>query len=291
VSVLLLLFFVCVRTAGRVVDSLPEGGVVVGITSFGEGIYVLRWKGRGEIEVYDVDTCQLQRCLAVPFSRCYTDMTSCGLYRCIYISDAIAESLHKVDLQGQAVTWAIGDEPGGLSVNRAHNVLVTCLRIPRIQEFGSNGDLMREIMLVDTAINPWHAIQLTSGEFVLSHGEAEDPIRRVCKLSSDGGHIIHSHDGAEEGGSRPDTADRYYRIPRHLAVNSNEFVFVADIPSRRVTLLSPSLRYLRDVVTLQQLKWFPYRMFLDVRRRRLYVTDNEFENGRYKSGRVVVFSI
>ena len=76
-----------------------------------------------------------------------------------------------------------------------------------------------------------------------------------------------------------------------MAVDSNEFVFVADIPGRRVTLLSPTLYYVREVVIPEQLKWLPYRISLDTKRRRLYVTDNEFESGQYKSARVVVFSI
>jgi len=39
-----------------------------------------------------------------------------------------------------------------------------------------------------------------------------------------------------------------------------------------------------------KLKWWPLRLHLDVQRRRLYVADNEWKDGKWTSGRVVVFS-
>jgi len=58
-----------------------------------------------------------------------------------------------------------------------------------------------------------------------------------------------------------------------------------------VTLLSPTLDYIRQVVSRDQVKWGPRRLCLDVQRRRLYVTDNEWKDGEYTAGRVVVFSV
>jgi len=62
--------------------------------------------------------------------------------------------------------------------------------------------------------------------------------------------------------------------------------------NRRVTL-SPTLHYVRQVVSIDQLKWLPVRMYLDTQKRFLYVADNEWkvEVGEYTSGRVVVFSV
>jgi len=76
-----------------------------------------------------------------------------------------------------------------------------------------------------------------------------------------------------------------------LAVDDNEFVFVVDHYNRRVTLLSPTLEYKRQVVTYDQFRWRPIRLCLDVQRRCLYVVDNEWKDGKYTAGRVVVFSI
>ena len=59
----------------------------------------------------------------------------------------------------------------------------------------------------------------------------------------------------------------------------------------RVTLLSPTLHYVRQVVSSDQLKWRPRRVYLDVDRKYLYVTDNEVKDGECTAGRVVVFSV
>ena len=82
-------------------------------------------------------------------------------------------------------------------------------------------------------------------------------------------------------------------MPRHLAVDDNEFVFVVDIINRRVTLLSPTFNYIRQVVSRDQLKWNPYRLCLDVKRGRMYVADNRYDENAndFTAGRVVVFSV
>ena len=80
-------------------------------------------------------------------------------------------------------------------------------------------------------------------------------------------------------------------MPAHLSVDNNEFVFVADVFNRRVTLLSPTLNYIRQVVSSDKLKWRPQRLHLDVHRQRLYVVDDECKDGELTSGRVVVFSV
>ena len=248
------------------------------------GLYV-----RHQVEVYDVINYRLQCRLAVPNLRGLTDVTSCEHYRCVYIADHIDECIHRVDAQGApiaATRWAVNDKPVGLSVNAAHNVLVTCREVRKIKEFSSHGGLLRELTLPDDVINPRHAIQTRSGEFIVCHGgDDDDDVHRVCKISADGHNVIQSHGGL----SGSDIGQ--YHGPRHLTVDNNEFVFVADIGNRRVTLLSPTLVYIRQVVSRVDLKWFPSRLCLDVHRRRLYVTDNEWKNYKYIAGRVVVFSV
>jgi len=43
--------------------------------------------------------------------------------------------------------------------------------------------------------NPWYLIQLTTGDFVVCHGDRDDALSRVCMISADGRHIVHSHGG------------------------------------------------------------------------------------------------
>jgi len=276
----------CLCTVGQVVRTLPEGLPVLGITSLAGEIYLLREKGRDEVEVYDVINYRLQRCLTVPYIKGVADMTSCEHYHCVYISDPFIDCIHRLDVQGAATRWPVNDKPLGLSVNAAHSLLVACRRVRKIKEFSSHGNLLRELTLPGDVTTPSHAIQLTTSQFVVCHGGDDDPLNRVCMISADGRHIVHSHGGGQRGS---DTGQ--YRVPIHLAVDNNEFVFVADINNRRVTLLSPTLHYVRQVVSSDKLKGYPLRLYLDVQRRRLYVTDNEYKDGKWTSGRVVVFSV
>jgi len=109
----------------------------------------------------------------------------------------------------------------------------------------------------------------------------------VCMISADGRHIVHSH------GGQPGSDTGQYHMPAHLAVDNDEFVFVVDMYNRRVTLLSPTLRYTRQVVSRDQLKWGPFRVYVDTQKRFLYVADNEWndEDNDWIAGRVVVFSV
>jgi len=267
------------------VYTLAEGEEVLSVTSLGDEVYVLR---RGQymdmttemvevqVEVYDVISYRLQRRLTVPNIRELIDMTSCEHYRCVYMADGGVNYIHRLDVQGAAKRWAVNDRPWSLSVNAAHSVLVTCIVVRKIKEFSSHGDLLRELTLPDDVIYPSHAIQTRSGEFIVCHGGALEAVHRVCKISADGRHIIKSH-----GGQRGSDIGQY-DVPIHLALDNNEFVFVADLINRRVTLLSPTLDYIRQVVSPDDLKGYPNRLCLDIHRRRLYVADR---------GRVVVFSV
>jgi len=194
----------------------------------------------------------------------------------VYISDSWVECIHRLDSQGAATQWPVNDSPDGISVNKAHHVLVVCPSVRKIKEFSTDGQLFRELTLPDDVIDPSHAIQLTSGQFIVCHGGHGDAVHRVCTISADGQETVRAH-----GGQRGSHTG-HYNVPHHLAVDDNEFVFVADYINRRVTLLSPTLGFVRHVVSRDKLKWKPGRLHLDVHRRRLYVADGK---------RVVVFSV
>jgi len=270
---------------GRVVHTLNEGEVVCGVTSLAGEIYVLRDKERDQVEVYDVITYRLRRCLTVPNSRTFEDITSCEHYCCIYISDWRVDSIHRLDAQGAATQWPVNNRPQGLSVNAVHNLLVTCRTARKIKEFTTDGHIVRTVCLPGDVINPWHTVQSRSGQIIVCHGGSDDAVQRVCMISADGRHIVHSHGG--QPGSHADQ----YDAPRHLAVDNDEFVFVVDVFNSRVTLLSPTLHYVRQVVSSDQLKWRPLRVYLDTHKRFLYVVESELKHGEWTTGRVVVFSV
>jgi len=152
-----------------------------------------------------------------------------------------------------------------------------------IKEFITDGQILREVVLPDDVVSPWHSVQLSSGEFIVCHGKSGDPLHRVCLISSDG-HVVKSFGGPKGSSSQE------MNVPIRLAVDKNEFVFVADF-NRRVLLLSPSLTFVRQVVSPEQLSGWPLSVHLDVDRQRLHVADNQYKASKFTAGRVVVFSV
>jgi len=268
---------------GRVIQRLPEGGTIWGMTSHDNHLYMLRRKSSEQVEVYDINSYQLQRCLTVSGLGNAEEILICAHNRCAYISDWEHDSIHRVALFGDAITqWMVNDKPSGLSLSLTHGVLVTCPEVRKIKEFSADGQLLREVVLPDDVVSPWHSVQLSSGEFIVCHGDRDNPVHRVCLVSSDG-HVVKSFGGPK--GSTNQEMD----VPFRLAVDENEFVFVVDVNNRRVLLLSPSLTFVRQVVSRKQLKWLP--VHLHVTRQHLYVADDELKDGKWSGGRVVVFSV
>ena len=270
------------------IQTLPEGDPVWGVTSLDNRLYVLRGnKSSEQIEVYDIDSCRLVRALTVSGfgAKTLTDIVACGHNRCVFISDDSHDSVHRVALSDATVThWPVNDEPSGLSLTYTHGVLVTCWKVRKIKEFSTDGQLLHVLTLPQDVVSPWHAVQLSSGQFIVCHGNPADPLHRVCLIGSDGS-VVKSFGGPEGSGSQQ------MNVPVHMAVDSNEFVFVVDVGNDRVSLLSPQLTYVRDVVSCEQLKGGPVRIHLDSDRGRLYVADSEYKDGKWTAGRVVVVSV
>ena len=102
---------------------------------------------------------------------------------------------------------------------------------------------MREIALQSDIVDPWHGVQLTASQFVVSHG-VFDSLHRVCVVGDDG-KVTRSY-----GGQRGSDVGQL-NCPRHLAVDKDsQFIFVADWLNDRVVLLSPTLEFVRYVSTL-----------------------------------------
>ena len=161
----------------------------------------------------------------------------------------------------------MNDEPHGLSLSLTHGVLVTYSDVRKIKEFSTDGQLLRKVKLPDDVVSPWHSVQLSSGEFVVCHGDRDDPVHRVCLVSS-GGQVVKLFGGSKGSSSQQ------INLPTRLAVDEHGFVFVVDACNRRVLLLSPSLTFVRQVVSREQLTGRPRAVHLDLSRQHLYVADD-----------------
>jgi len=271
---------------GREIQRLPQGRPVVGVTSLDNHLYVLRGgKSSEQVEVYDIDSYCLQRCLTVHGLGNVSDIVACAYNRCAYISDWEHSSIHKIALSGDTITqWPVNDITSGLSLSLTHGVLVTCRHVLKIKEFTTDGQLVREVVMPDDVDTPWHSVRLSSGEFVVCHGVHDDPLHRVCLVSTEG-HVVKSFGGPKGSSSKE------INWPLRLAVDENEFVYVVDVNNRRVLLLSPSLTFVRQVVSRDQFTGQPLRVHVHVNRQHLYVADDVWKDGKCSEGRVVVFSV
>jgi len=265
---------------GPVRHNLAQGDGVWGLTTLNNLIYVLRSKDMEQIAAYGANSYRLQKKFTVPGLRGPYGIVACPHYQCLYVSNHCDSCVHRVALINDAVTnWPVYDSCRGLSVTDTHSVLVMCDEARKIKEFSTDGKLLRQIQLPEDVVSPRHAIQLSSGEFIVCHGRTDDPLHRVCLIDSNG-HVVMSYGGPKGSGTQQ------VDVPVHLAVDRNGFVFVADLNNDRVLLLSPALTFVRVVLSREHLKWSPQRLWLDSDRYRLYVGINELKGYRFLAGRV-----
>ena len=231
-----------------------DGEVVVGVTSVGNELFVLLRRDVDQVAVYSMDDFQLLHHLNVPELKGNNsnDMTSCVQHKRLYMSNNDSDCIHKFHLSSSDVTkWSVPGTPRGLSVTPNCNLLVTCGgQTSKLVELSADsGQCVREIELQADIRNLWHAVQLTTGQFVVCHGDADNPLHRVC-LVDDKGSVTRSY-----GGQRGSDVGQL-NCPCHLALGySGLHVYVADYCNRRVVLLNSMLefvRYVNDELSYQQ---------------------------------------
>jgi DNA-binding beta-propeller fold protein YncE len=204
---------------------LNDDRLVVGLTSVdSRRLFVLRAPSEQTIEVYETTTFKLQQTLNVAGlnDAMNNDLTSCVVNNCLYVSDYKNATIYKIELAGdnQVFKWRVDDsseQPTGLSINAACNLLVSCSYDKKLLEYTSNGSLVRKIRLEST-MRPRHAIQLTSDQFVVSTYDDD-----VVEVNSRGQVVVSYKNQLQS------TTRHQFKLPHHLAVDkNNECIFVAD---------------------------------------------------------------
>ena len=255
-----------INTKGRLVVNYKNYSLSDVATADSE-LFVLpreRYDDTDTLSVYDADTFTFRRHVTVDGMTDPRCIAACSHYKCLYIGeDGPGDGcIHRVDLSTNQITrQSVDIEPFGLSVTRRHSLLVTLHNKSAIREYTTHGILVRNIKL-DVNINyPQHAVELSSGQFVVIGPRINQ--RSVCVVDT-AGHIVHSYDGRKD----PSTHLSRYTSP---AVDSHDNVFIADCINHRVELLSATLTHLGYVST-HGLKLDPLTtLHLDELRGRLYI--------------------
>ena len=234
------------------------------VTSLDDDVFVVRSECK-QVEVYDAVIFTLQRHIAVHQREVYTcGVTACARNKCLFLSNADNSSVHRVELSGSNAVkqWSVASWPRGLSVNIAHNLVVACDGANKLQEYTTHGSLVREIRLQAGVTDPWHAIRLSTGDYVVSQWTTPG----VVSVVGVDGHVVHSY-----GQSQTSDVGQMSR-PSSLAVTKNDDILVADSSSSRILSIN------RSTCCVQELALSvhggindPYGLCLDESRGRLYV--------------------
>jgi len=251
------------------------GASVTGVTSLGDDVFVVRDDWSQQIAVYNAVTFTLQRRLSVPGLDVSRGQAACASNKCLYASDVINDCVHRVELSGSnAVTnWSVGDGPTGLTVSSDKNVMVVIQDERKLQQFTTRGTLLQTIQL-QPHINPQQVIQLSCGQFVISHGGTH---HRVCLLD-DKGAVVQSY-GSTQGSDLTKL-----NCPMGLAVDKRGNILVADTQNNRLLVLDRSLTSAREMsVSVDGGLNDPRSVWYDKSRGRLYI-------GEWKGRRVIIIN-
>ena len=260
-------------TLTHVIPSEGRDGVLA-VTSLGDDVFVVRYNSQ-QVEVYDAETFTLQRHITVPGLGLWPrGLAACAVNHCMYASDDDNDSIHRVELSGSNAVkkWSVARRPTGLSVNNARNLVVACRDANKLQEYTTYGSLVREICLQAGMTYPWHAIQLSTGDYVVSQRTSPG----VVSVSGADGLVIHSYGQSQ-------TLDvGQMKYPSDLAVSNNDDILVADEGNNRILSFIKSancVQTLSDDGGMNE----PRGLCLDESRGRLYVGEWDGEH------RVLVF--
>lgn len=216
------------------------------------------------MEVYDVTKFCFKSQLKLKTLVEPTEIVSCRKTHQVYVFDYKGKDKSKhvirVDQDGiTTMTWSTGDDHGCLSVTNEATLILTVFWENKLNEYASNGNLIREIKLPESLNHPRHSLKLNSGNFLVCNG------RRVSILNLDGNIIGKSFDANAE-------SELVYLL---LRLDGSVIVVDENDNSSRVILLNSNLEFVEDLLSKAEHRLnVPSRICLDLTNDRLLVVDN-----------------
>ena len=190
---------------------------------------------------------------------CWNDLASCEQSRSLFISDHRHKCVHSLAFPTDTEVFTkladVPNKPHGLSVTHNLTLLLACRDDHMLMEIDSqSGRLLRQIELPADIDCPYHAAQLTTGQYVVCYG-----------TTGSGHHGVSVVDccGAME------CSYRQLHYPSHVNIDENhECIYVSDHYQHRVVRLNFSLEFLGGI-SVGTSDW-PWRLCLDHASRRLF---------------------
>ena len=218
----------------QLAHTIPNVGYpVTGIASLGDELFVLRCN-YAFIQVFKPSVnMDCQRNLDVGMGALsFRGLAACEFNQCLYASawNTRAIAIYKVSPVTNNVVkqWSANGQLYGLSVNSVHNLLVACYDTYKVQEFTTDGAMVREIDLQPSGItNPMHVVQLPDGNLGITHHGSEHGFSMV---GSDGKIVKSAKGPAGNAAGQMDS-------PIGFAVSKGK-VFIVDQGNNRLLLLN-----------------------------------------------------
>jgi len=237
-----------------------SGQPVKGITVLGRDVFVVH--DTSLVYVYNSISFTSAHNLMITGAEQLQGIVSCSHNNCLYVIDPGQNTIYRYDLSNNVTTkWSVSETCCGLSVTTCYNVLATIYTTGRIQEYTTDGSLVRKISLDSSIDGPLHCVQLSTGNFVVSHCLHQ---HRVCIVDTSG-HIIQSYGQSQGSGVGQ------LNHPLLLVVDIHDNVLVTDCSNSRLQLLSPTLTYLGDIEIPGHQLNHPYILHFDELNHRLYI--------------------
>jgi len=221
--------------------------------------------------VYDAVTFVSKRNISLPaLSNKPYGIAAFARNKCLYVSDFSTYKIYmvyRVELSGSntLTTWSVGmtsGRPRSLSVNKAYNLVVACDGRNKLQEYTTQGSLVRETWLQAGVTDLCHAIQLSTGDYMVSQSTSPGVVSVVGEI----GQVVHSY------GLPQTSAVGQMKYPSSLAATKNDDILVADSGNNRIILFKRSTGCVQKLpLTVDGGIQHPHDLCLDESRGRLYV--------------------
>ena len=243
---------------------ISVSGSITGITVLNRELFVVPYLS-SQVNVYDTNNLTLTRNITISGSSTLLAIVASPQSNCLYISDVNLKVIQLYNLSSNVISsWPVYGDSHGLSLTSTGNVLVTLREDKKIKEYKPDGTFVREIMLENSINDPWHSIQLSSDEIVVSHGHQDASLHRIC-IVNNSGRIKQCY--GEIQGTRVGRLNH----PRNLAKDKDDNILVVDSNNNRIVLLSRSLNHLGYITVPGHELRFPYALHLDELNHRLYI--------------------
>ena len=162
------------------------------------------------------------------------DMVASKLSRSIFISDSGNRCLWRIQNPRREISrWGVDGKPSKLSISSSDVLVVVVFRggCLYLNLYRSSDVMLIESIPLPTAIHALnHAVQLSNGNFIISHSMDDDPDEfLISELSVDGRRFIRIFD--------PRNFAIDYWEPEYLSIDEDGNIFIADYSNGKIVLL------------------------------------------------------